>query len=192
MSDTTTAKNKANYLALLQRRAKADARPLHRAPICLQPELLTDLQEAREALFKAEQQAAMRKAAGTASRARLSEKCPVTAAREALEAAETAVQDVSIVLVLEGRTSDQTLAVVKAASKDVPEGEEADPIHINRALILDSFKWAEDVDRNRLDDIGRDQIEALLPTLTSGEINMVVTARTVASSAPDFPTSRRS
>lgn len=192
MSDTTTAKNKANYLELLQRRAKADARPLHRAPICLQPELLTDLQEAREALLKAEQAAAMRKATGTTGRARLAEKDPVATAREALEAAETAVQDVSIMLVLEGRTSDQTLAVVKAASKDVPEGEEADPIHINRALILDSFKWAEDVDRNRLDDIGRDQIEALLPTLTSGEINMVVTARTIASSAPDFPTSRRS
>lgn len=190
MSDTTTAK--ANYLDLLQRRAKADARPLHRAPICLQPELLTDLQEAREALLQAEQTAAMRKATGTAARARLSEKDPVAAAREALDAAEAAVQDVSIVLVLEGRTSDQTLAVVKAASKEVPEGEEADPIHINRALIADAFKWAEDIDRNRLDDIGRDQIEALLPTLTSGEINMVVMARTVASSAPDFPTSRRS
>ena len=141
MSDTTTAKNKANYLELLQRRAKADTRPLHRAPICLQPELLTDLQEAREALFKAEQQAAMRKAAGTASRARLSEKDPVTAAREALEAAETAVQDVSIVLVLEGRTSDQTLAVVKAASKDAPEGDNIElwGRRIGRGLSLIAF-----------------------------------------------------
>ena len=79
-----------------------------------------------------------------------------------------------------------------AAPEQKADAQARQTFQLNRALFMDAYQWAEDLDGERLTDIGRDQIEALLPTLTSGEMDALVMARNIASSAPDFPTSRRS
>ena len=195
-------KTKRDYAALLAKRANANTRRLYKLPLCLDPTLYAERDAAREALREAEKEDAAQRARGTSPRAKMADVNPLAAAKTRLEAAEDAIRDVSIVLVVAGRTSDETVRVIKSqAVIEVPDDAtleqkadvEADQrFRLNRALFMDAYQWAEDLDGERLADIGRDQIEALLPTLTSGEINMVVTARTIASSAPDFPTSRRS
>ena len=195
-------KTKRDYAALLAKRANANTRRLYKLPLCLDPTLYAERDAAREALREAEKEDAAQRARGTSPRAKMSDVNPLAAAKTRLEAAEDAIRDASIVLVVEGRTSDETVRVIKSqpveelpddASTEAKARAEADnTFRLNRALFLDAYQWAEDLDGERLADIGRDQIEALLPTLTSGEMDTLVMARNIASSAPDFPTSRRS
>ncbi len=195
-------KTKRDYAALLAKRANANTRRLYKLPLCLDPTLYAERDAAREALREAEKEDAAQRARGTSPRAKMSDVNPLAAAKARLEAAEDAIRDVSIVLVVAGRTSDETVRVIKSqAVIEVPDDAtpeqkaraEADQrFQLNRALFMDAYQWAEDLDGERLTDIGRDQIEALLPTLTSGEMDTLVMARNIASSAPDFPTSRRS
>lgn len=195
-------KTKRDYAALLAKRATANTRRLYKLPLCLDPTLYAERDAAREALREAEKEDAAQRARGTSPRAKMSDVNPLAATKARLEAAEDAIRDVSIVLVVAGRTSDETIRVIKSqAVIEVPDDAtpkqkadvEADQrFQLNRALFLDAYQWAEDLDGERLADIGRDQIEALLPTLTSGEMDTLVMARNIASSAPDFPTSRRS
>ena len=195
-------KTKRDYAALLAKRANANARRLYKLPLCLDPTLYAERDAAREALREAEKEDAAQRARGTSPRAKMADVNPLAAAKARLEAAEDAIRDVSIVLVVAGRTADETVRVVKSqAVVEVPDDatleQKADAqanqtFQLNRALFMDAYQWAEDLDGERLTDIGRDQIEALLPTLTSGEMDTLVMARNIASAAPDFPTSRRS
>ena len=195
-------KTKRDYAALLATRANANTRRLYKLPLCLDPTLYAERDAAREALREAEKEDAAQRARGTSPRAKMADVNPLAAAKARLEAAEDAIRDVSIVLVVAGRTADETVRVVKSqAVVEVPDDatpeQKADAqanqtFQLNRALFMDAYQWAEDLDGERLADIGRDQIEALLPTLTSGEMDTLVMARNIASAAPDFPTSRRS
>ena len=195
-------KTKRDYAALLAKRANANTRRLYKLPLCLDPTLYAERDAAREALREAEKEDAAQRARGTSPRAKMADVNPLAAAKARLEAAEDAIRDVSIVLVVAGRTADETVRVVKSqAVVEVPDdatpeqkaGVEANQrFQLNRALFMDAYQWAEDLDGERLTDIGRDQIEALLPTLTSGEMDTLVMARNIASAAPDFPTLRRS
>ena len=195
-------KTKRDYAALLAKRANANTRRLYKLPLCLDPTLYAERDAAREALREAEQEDASQRARGTSPRAKMSDVSPLAAAKARLEAAEDAIRDASIVLVVAGRTSDETVRVIKSqavielpddATPEQKADVEADQrFQLNRALFMDAYQWAEDLDGERLSDIGRDQIEALLPTLTSGEMDTLVVARNIASSAPDFPTLRRS
>ena len=195
-------KTKRDYAALLAKRATANTRRLYKLPLCLDPTLYAERDAAREALREAETQDAAQRARGTSPRVKMADVSPLAAAKARLEAAEDAIRDVSIVLVVAGRTSDETVRVIKSQAvielpDDATPEQKADVeanqrFQLNRALFMDAYQWAEDLDGERLTDIGRDQIEALLPTLTSGEMNTLVMARNIASSAPDFPTLRRS
>lgn len=195
-------KTKRDYAALLAKRATANTRRLYKLPLCLDPTLYAERDAAREALREAEAEDAAQRARGTQPRVKMNDVSRLTAAKARLGAAEDAIRDASIVLVVAGRTSDETVRVIKSqAVEEVPDDaapeQKADAqarqtFQLNRALFLDAYQWAEDLDGERLADIGRDQIEALLPTLTSGEMDTLVMARNIASSAPDFPTSRRS
>ena len=195
-------KTKRDYAALLAQRANANTRRLYKLPLCLDPTLYAERDAAREALREAEKEDAAQRARGTSPRAKMADVNPLAAAKARLEAAEDAIRDVSIVLVVAGRTSDETVRVIKSqAVEEVPDDATAEQkadvqarqtFQLNRALFMDAYQWAEDLDGERLADIGRDQIEALLPTLTSGEMDTLVMARNIASAAPDFPTSRRS
>ena len=195
-------KTKRDYAALLAKRANANTRRLYKLPLCLDPTLYAERDAAREALREAEKEDAAQRARGTQPRVKMNDVSRLAAAKARLEAAEDAIRDASIVLVVAGRTSDETVRVIKSqAVIEVPDDatpeQKADAqanqtFQLNRALFLDAYQWAEDLDGERLTDIGRDQIEALLPTLTSGEMDTLVMARNIASSAPDFPMSRRS
>ena len=195
-------KTKRDYAALLARRATANTRRLYKLPLCLDPTLYAERDAAREALREAEKEDAAQRARGTSPRAKMSDVNPLAAAKTRLEAAEDAIRDVSIVLVVAGRTSDETVRVIKSQAvlelpDDATPEQKADVeanqrFQLNRALFMDAYQWAEDLDGERLTDIGRDQIEALLPTLTSGEMDTLVMARNIASAAPDFPSLRRS
>ena len=195
-------KTKRDYAALLAKRATANTRRLYKLPLCLDPTLYAERDAAREALREAEQEDAAQRARGTSPRAKMNDVNPLAAAKARLEAAEDAIRDVSIVFVVAGRAMDETVRVINSqAVIEVPDDatpeQKADAqanqtFQLNRALFMDAYQWAEDLDGERLADIGRDQIEALLPTLTSGEMDTLVMARNIASSAPDFPTSRRS
>ena len=195
-------KSKRDYAALLAKRATANTRRLYKLPLCLDPTLYAERDAAREALREAEAQDAAQRARGTSPRVKMSDVNPLAAAKARLEAAEDAIRDVSIVLVVAGRTSDETVRVIKsqavielpddATSEQKADVEADQRFQLNRALFMDAYQWAEDLDGERLSDVGRDQIEALLPTLTSGEMDTLVVARNIASSAPDFPTLRRS
>ena len=195
-------KTKRDYAALLAKRATANTRRLYKLPLCLDPTLYAERDAAREALREAEKEDAAQRARGTSPRAKMADVNPLAAAKARLEAAEDAIRDVSIVLVVAGRTSDETVRVIKSQAivelpDDATPEQKADAeanrtFQLNRALFMDAYQWAEDLDGERLTDIGRDQIEALLPTWTSGEMDTLVMARNIASAAPDFPTSRRS
>lgn len=195
-------KTKRDYAALLAKRATANTRRLYKLPLCLDPTLYAERDAAREALREAEAEDAAQRARGTQPRVKMNDVSRLAAAKARLGAAEDAIRDASIVLVVAGRTSDETVRVIKSqAVEEVPDDaapeQKADAqarqtFQLNRALFLDAYQWAEDLDGERLADIGRDQIEALLPTLTSGEMDTLVMARNIASSAPDFPMSRRS
>ena len=195
-------KTKRDYAALLAKRANANTRRLYKLPLCLDPTLYAERDAAREALREAEKEDAAQRARGTSPRAKMADVNPLAAAKARLEAAEDAIRDVSIVLVVAGRAMDETVRVIKSQPiEEVPDDatpeQKADAqarqtFQLNRALFMDAYQWAEDLDGERLADIGRDQIEALLPTLTSGEMDTLVMARNIARSAPDFPTSRRS
>ena len=195
-------KTERDYAALLAKRATANTRRLYKLPLCLDPTLYAERDAAREALHEAEKADAAQRARGTSPRVKMSDVNPLAAAKARLEAAEDAIRDVSIVLVVAGRTSDETVRVIKSQAveevpDDAPPEQKADAqarqtFQLNRALFMDAYQWAEDLDGERLADIGRDQIEALLPTLTSGEMDTLVMARNIASSAPDFPSLRRS
>ena len=195
-------KTKRDYAALLAKRATANTRRLYKLPLCLDPTLYAERDAAREALREAETQDAAQRARGTSPRVKMNDVNQLAAAKARLEAAEDAIRDTSIVLVVAGRTSDETVRVIKSqAVVEVPDDatleQKADAqanqtFQLNRALFMDAYQWAEDLDGERLTDIGRDQIEALLPTLTSGEMDTLVMARNIASAAPDFPMSRRS
>lgn len=195
-------KTKRDYAALLAKRATANTRRLYKLPLCLDPTLYAERDAAREALHEAEKADAAQRARGTSPRVKMSDVNPLAAAKARLEAAEDAIRDASIVLVVAGRAMDETVRVINSQAvielpDDATPEQKADAqadrtFRLNRALFLDAYQWAEDLDGERLTDIGRDQIEALLPTLTSGEMDALVMARNIASSAPDFPTSRRS
>lgn len=193
---------KPNYADLIARRATANARRLYKVPLCLAPALYADRDAAREAHREAMQHAAELKALGTAARTKLSGVDPVSAAKQHLADVEQQIRDVSIVLVVAGRNSDETMRVLQAVptiaiddntpADERAKAEASNAFALNRALFLDAYQWAEDLDGERLVDIDRGQIEALLPTLSTGEMNTIVMARNIASAAPDFPTSRRS
>ena len=195
-------KTKRDYAALLAKRATANTRRLYKLPLCLDPTLYAERDAAREALHEAEKADAAQRARGTSPRAKMSDVNPLAAAKTRLEAAEDAIRDASIVLVVAGRAMDETVRVINSQAvielpDDATPEQKADAqarqtFRLNRALFLDAYQWAEDLDGERLTDIGRDHIEALLPTLPSGEMDTLVMARNIASSAPDFPTSRRS
>lgn len=204
MSNTRKADafTKPSYVDLIARRATSNSRRLYKVPLCLQPELYAARDAAREAHKEAFDRAATTKALGGQARVKLSETDHVTSAKRYLEEVEQQIRDVSIVLVVAGRTSDETVRVLQSVPKidvadDAPADERAqaesdNTFALNRALFMDAYQWAEDLDGERLVDVDRSQIEALLPTLSSGEMNTLVMARNIASSAPDFPTSRRS
>ena len=193
---------KPNYTDLIARRATANTRRLYKVPLCLDPSLYADRDTAREAHRDAVAQAAAAKAAGTASRTRLSDTHPVTVTKQTLEAIEQQIRDASLVLVVAGRTSDETVRVIKTVAQldvpeDAPTGDRAqaeadNTFALNRALFLDAYQWAETLDGERLPEISVEQISSLLPTLSTGEMNTLVMARNLASAAPDFPTLRRS
>lgn len=201
MSNTSKA-TKPDYLSLITKRAEGNRRRLHRVPLCLEPELFADRDSAREAHTAAVQAAAAQKALGTTKPARLTDESPVDAAKKALDAVEDQIRDVTIVLVMAGRSRDETAAVVEAmrpaelpddATDDEKASARTENVRaLNAALILDAFVRAEDVDGTVLPDVTVDMIGSLIPTLSTGESEMLVMARNIASSAPDFPTWRRS
>ena len=185
MTKTTDAV-KRDYRALLLARAEGQTRPLRKAPLCLIPSAFDDLAAAREAFATAA-------LADRGATRKLSEKSALTVAQEALEAAEQAVRDVSIRIVLRGRDSDQILAINEKVEADATERGDEKPrqIDYHRALVADAFAWAEDFDGNRLDDITRDDVALVLSETTTGELGTLLAAVNMASQAPDFPTSRR-
>lgn len=187
MTKTTDAV-KRDYRALLLARAEGQTRPLRKAPLCLIPSAFDDLAAAREAFATA----ALADTDRGATR-KLSEKSALTVAQEALEAAEQAVRDVSIRIVLRGRDSDQILAINEKVEADATERGDEKPrqIDYHRALVADAFAWVEDFDGNRLDDITRDDVALVLSETTTGELGTLLAAVNMASQAPDFPTSRR-
>lgn len=190
MTKTTDAV-KRDYRALLLARAEGQTRPLRKAPLCLIPSAFDDLAAAREAFATAA--LADQQRTGRGATYKLSEKPALTVAQEALEAAEQAVRDVSIRIVLRGRDSDQILAINEKVEADATERGDEKPrqIDYHRALVADAFAWAEDFDGNRLDDITRDDVALVLSETTTGELGTLLAAVNMASQAPDFPTSRR-
>lgn len=170
-----------SYLDLLVKRAESGSRPLRRAPLCLDPARLEELDEAREQLRTETARDAERRANGAPDRRRLNEKSPLTEARRRVEAAEASVREASLRVVMQGRTAGETQAAVEAAP------EEATTEDLNRLLVLDAFLYAETLDGDRIDEIDRDKLAQLLPTLTAGEVNVLMLARNQASSGPSFP-----
>ena len=170
-----------SYLELLETRAASKRRPLTRVPLCLDPGRYETLQAARENLrdsLKA-QPAAPTQSGTRRPGARLADTDPAKDARVAVEAAEDAVREASLKLVLEGKSADE----IKDA--ELAEGDKY-------GIILLALKGVEDLDGNPIPEITPDKVVQLLPTLTSGELSMIYAGITMASGAPDFPTSRRS
>lgn len=169
-----------SYLDLLTTRAQSKTRPLRRVPLCLDPARYDTLVAAKETLAQAlrDQPAPTQSGTPRPSTRKLADTNPVAAARKAVEEAEDAVREASLKLVIEGKTADEI--------KDANVAEDD-----RYAIILLALKWVEDLDGNRLDEITPDKIVQLLPTLTSGELAMIYTGITMASQAPDFPTSRK-
>ena len=141
-------KTKRDYAALLAKRATANTRRLYKLPLCLDPTLYAERDAAREALREAEKEDAAQRARGTSPRAKMADVNPLAAAKTRLEAAEDAIRDVSIVLVVAGRTSDETVRVIKSqAVIEVPDDatpeQKADAqanqtFQLNRALFMDA------------------------------------------------------
>lgn len=196
------AKTKRDYADLLARRASGNKRRLHRVPLCLEPELFSAREVVQEAYRKAVADEASRKALGSAGRVKMTDVNEVDLAKRALDEADQAVRDATIVLVIEGRTTSETVRVIQEVdtievAEDATDAEKVraqadNALPLNRALILDAYRWSETVDGERIDEITPDAIASLIPTLSTGESEMLVMARNIASSKPDFPTLRRS
>lgn len=173
-------KPKLDYAALLMARADANARPIQSGVVCLTPARVIAHREAQAVLAEALQ---MEARGEKVARRRYSATAPsaVEAARAAVEQTYADAREHSIRLYFEGRTAAETEKAMKAAGPDAEVGE------LNRAFLLDAYLYAEDMDGERLPEVDRDKLAALLPTLTAGEINILMLARNQASGGIDFP-----
>ena len=168
-----------SYLDLLETRAKSKRRILRRAPICLDPEVYEQYIDAKEALHTVQKSAPAPRQGGQKPAQKLAAVDPVATAQKRVDTTGDKVREASINLVLEGKDADE----IKDAQ--LAEGDRF-------GIILLALKGVEDMDGNPIPEIGPDKIVQLLPTLSSGELALIYTNITMASGAPDFPTSRRS
>lgn len=174
------------YLDLLTKRAESKQRPLTRVPLCLDSSRYDRLREAREALHAAQKAAPRPDQQGRMPATKRGAADPMKAAEAAVKAAEDSVREASIMVVLEGRTADEITAGFVDTAKDASTREK------QHRLILMALHHVEDLAGERIDEITREKLEGLLPVLTAGEITTLLMGITLASAAPDFPTSLRS
>ncbi len=173
-----TENTAATYLDLLQARVASKARKTTRVPVCLDPARLAVLDTARQQMREAEKNAPVQKPGAPKPTAKMASVSPVAKARKALDAAEESVREASLMFVLEGKDGDEI------AESNLAEGDKY-------GIILLCLKGVEDLEGNPIPEIGPDKVTQLLPTLSAGERALLYTGITMASAAPDFPTSRR-
>ena len=169
----------SSYLELLEARTASGVRPIKRVPLCLDPARFDALAEAKEHLRVTERRTPTPQPGKASPSQKMVDTSPLTQAREAVEQAEDAVREASLILVIEGQTGDEI------KDSKLAEGD-------RYGIILKALKAVEDYDGNPLPEIGPDKLVQLLPTLSSGELAVIYNAVTMATAAPDFPTLRRS
>ncbi len=173
-----TTPTQPSYLDLLEARVASKARKLTRVPVCLDPDRLTQLDTARQQLREAEKNQPAPKPGAPKPAVKMNATNPVVKARKHLDVVEESVREASLMFVLEGKDGDEIAA--SGLAEDDRYG-----------IILLALKGVEDLDGNPIPEITPDKITQLLPTLSAGERALLYTGITMASAAPDFPTSRR-
>ena len=170
----------ADYLSLIRQRVEAQARPTVRVQVCLVPDLLTELADARKAAAVPARAEAGRRIGDPPAE-------PNPEARARLANVEQQVLDATLVVVLQALTTAD-LAASRAGTdlNTTTQGE-----YWVRDLTQ-AFGWAEDGNGNRATDVGRTEWGAILSVTPAAEVQYWHAQLSKAGQAPDFPTSAKS
>ena len=168
----------ATYLSLLEARVTSKARKQTRVPVCLDPARLEKLDIARQALHTAKVRQPLPNPGAKAPIVKMNAKDPIAEAQKHLDEVEEFVREASLNFVMTSRSLDEMQAA--GVAKDDQMG-----------VILLALDGVEDLDGHPVPEITPDRVVQLLPTLSPGERALLFNGITTASSAPDFPTSRR-
>jgi len=147
---------KQSLRALIQARAAQQARPVHRHLFTLDPELYADRLEIEQALDDLPRE---REFTDESQRPRMNPNNPRALLEKQLAELDERIATASVVGVFKALTADQ--AAAKLAEWDASE---LSPLDKARATIVECFDHF-DTD----EELSKDDLEALLPTLTQGE-----------------------
>ena len=166
----------SNYFDLLEQRIAANARQYITVRVALRPELLTQLDEARDFLneerSRVRREGAMVKLNGST----------FEQAQEAVEALEEEIRRTCLVVTLLAMTPEDFVIARAGVTKDTPTGE------IWKKDLGQAFDHAEDADGNLVEDIHKEQWKRLLEVIPGGELQTWHGKLAKVGDAPDFPT----
>ena len=164
----------STYRDLLDRRVQADARQTIVVQVCLDPDLLVELDAARHGMVPA-----ARRSIGDAGGV------PEEATAR-LGAAEAAVRAATIHVTLSTLSADELLAAQADMGQDTPMAT------MWKRHLAAAFRAVRDGNGTPVDDIDRERWAVLLDVVPAGELQTWHGRLSKAGQAPDFPTSARS
>ena len=147
----------SRYRELVDKRVAADSRQTIRVQVCLDPDMLTELDEARTAATTSTPAPARRTLGDTPPTID-------TAALERIAAAEQAVLDTTITVTLSTLSADDLLTAQADLPTDTPMA-----VMWQRHLTT-AFRRAENGHGQMVDDIDRDVWAKLLDVIPAGEL----------------------
>lgn len=155
-------------------------------PLCIVPAVLD---EYREAKAEHDRLAAVKAANPDAGgRVKMNTETPLEAARKRLDAAEDALNEVSLVVHFNVPTSDDHETLL--AELDEKHGKTQSPTR-KRGFLAGLFNRAETVTGDKVHDFGPDELVTELANLSGPAVDDMILAIQYALQPVDFPTSRR-
>src|SRR5215207_227193 len=193
-----------DYRALIRDRKAKQSRPIVRHRLVLEPELWAELEEAQDALDRAEldemrdrkeddegrpKLGGDRRAGGLTDKGR---------AQERVEQLAEQIEAVTVVGVFKAPTADEQGAKHDALGA----AQEANPDRVNQIVldsarkdVLDTFQHFETPDRKPIPDLGREDLQDLVAVMAHGELVPLATkineASTRSHDGPKFGRSSR-
>lgn len=160
-----------DYKALIRDRSGQERRKPVRHVICLDPDLLSEMEEAEQELRQALREASDDETPGVDKRA--GAVSPVTAAEERVQALEERIKAASIVGVFRPLAPEAIAKEIDKAQKraeDQPDQINELAFQSARETTLDTFEHFEGPDGKRIPDLGKEDLEEILKGWHYGEI----------------------
>lgn len=171
------ASEKPSYLDLLNKRVEGDLRQTVKVRVALDPDLLAELDEAKEQLAELR-----RKHSQKPDQPAKLDGGPLGKAQDRVTELEARILDTTLVVTLRSLNSADFLASRAKVTDDTPVNQ------VIKSDLTVAFQRAEDGHGHPVEDIARDDWSRLLEVIPAGELQTWHGMLGKAGSAPNFPT----